>query len=408
MRPRCLPLGPTGCTGFGLPGHGVTRTGSPPQNISARVPSGLQRVAVPIPWGRLPAQSLNVRYARMGNRERRPDMIGIVNDDPQSPKIELHVHLEGTVRAATLLEIARRNGVTLPATTVDDLSELYQFRDFQHFIDVWVLITSVLRTAADFRQVVVDYAAEAASFGAVYLEGIFSPGRVDHSVPWDEIFSGYCDGARQAQEEHGVIVRLTPDIHRGASIEVACAVARWAVRFKESGVVGLGLGGLEADYPPEPYAPAFAIARDSEIGSVPHAGEVAGPASIRGALDALGADRIRHGIRAIEDPSLVSELADREIVLDVCPTSNLRTGAVASLADHPLPKLMAGGVVCSISTDDPAMFNTDLVREYQVAADLGCSPEVAFRAGIRGALCDKDTRSRLKRIADSFSWAASA
>ena len=331
-------------------------------------------------------------------------MIGIMNDDSRSPKIELHVHFEGTVRAATLLEIARRNDVALPATTVDGLSELYQFRDFQHFIDVWVLITSILRTAMDFRQVVVDYAAEAASLGAVYLEGIFSPGRVDPGVPWDEIFSGYCDGARQAEEEHGVIVRLTPDIHRGASTEVACEVARWAVRFKESGVVGLGLGGLEADYPPEPYAPAFAIARDGEIGSVPHAGEVAGPASIRGALDALGADRIRHGIRAIEDPGLVSELADRGIVLDVCPTSNLRTGAVASLADHPLPKLMAAGVVCSISTDDPAMFDTDLVREYEVAAGLGCSPEVAFRAGVRGALCDRDTRSRLQRIGDSFSW----
>ena len=304
-----------------------------------------------------------------------------------------------------MLEIARRNQVALPATTVEGLSELYQFRDFQHFIDVWVLITSVMRTGADFRQVVVEYAAEAASFGAVYLEAIFSPGRVAHGVPWDEVFSGYCDGARQAEEEQGVIVRLTPDINRGASIEVASEVARWAVRFKEHGVVGLGLGGLETDYPPEPYAPAFAIARSGGIGSVPHAGEVAGPASIRGALDALGADRIRHGIRAIEDPSLVSELADRGIVLDVCPTSNLRTGAVTHLADHPLPKLMAAGVLCSISTDDPAMFDTDLAHEYEVAADLGCSPEIAFRTGILGALCDQGTRSRLQRIADSFPWA---
>jgi aminodeoxyfutalosine deaminase len=328
--------------------------------------------------------------------------------DDHSPKIELHVHLEGTVRAPTLLEIARRNDVALPATTVEDLSEMYQFRDFQHFIDVWVLITSVMRTAEDYRMIVLDYAAEAASFGAVYLEGIFSPGRADRHVPWGEIFCGYCDGARQAEEEHGVIVRLTPDIHRGASMEVACEVARLAVRFKDRGVVGLGLGGLEADYPPEPYAPAFAIAKGGGIGSVPHAGEMAGPASIRGALDALGADRIRHGIRAIEDPSLVSELADRGIVLDVCPTSNLKTGAVTSLHDHPLPKLVAAGVACSVSTDDPAMFDTDLAREYEVAADLGCSPEVAFRAGARGALCDEDTRLKLQRIADSFSWTADA
>jgi Adenosine deaminase len=213
------------------------------------------------------------------------------------PKIELHVHLEGTVRAGTLLQIARRNGVPLPADSVEGLAALYEFRDFAHFLDVWLLTTGALRTERDFRQIVVDYAAEAASYGAVYLEGIFTPAEpVGRGVGWDEVFTGYCDGAQQAAELHGVQIRLTPDIPRSYPLEAAELTVRHAVTYRDRGVVGVGLGGPETEFPPEPYAGVFAVAREGGLGSVPHAGEVAGPASIRGALDALGADRIRHGI----------------------------------------------------------------------------------------------------------------
>jgi aminodeoxyfutalosine deaminase len=323
------------------------------------------------------------------------------------PKIELHVHLEGTVRAPTLLEIARRNDYALPADTVEGLAELYEYRDFEHFIETWILTTHAMRTADDFRQVVVDYAAEAASHGAVYLEAIFSPAeRISRGVDWDEIFSGYCDGAQEAEELHGVTVRLTPDIYRGATAEQAETVVHYAAAYRERGVVGVGLGGLEAQYPPEPYAAVFALAKDEGLGSVPHAGEHAGPESIRGALDALGADRIRHGIRAVDDPGLVAELAAREIVCDVTPVSNVRTGAVPSLAEHPLPKLAAAGVLCSISTDDPAMFDTDLQREYEAVRSLGVDPRAAFEAGVAGALCDERTRAALAARGASHDWAA--
>src|SRR5207248_5485383 len=152
------------------------------------------------------------------------------------------------------------------------------------------------------------------------------------------------------------------------------------------GGVGVGVGGLEAGDPPDPCRQVFAYARSLGLGSVPHAGEVAGAASVRGALEALGADRLRHGIRAEEDPGLVREIAGRGIVLDVCPISNLRTGAVASLADHPLPRVVAAGVHCSISTDDPAMFDTDLTRDYEAACSFGILPRTFFEAGLRGAL----------------------
>ena len=321
------------------------------------------------------------------------------------PKIELHVHLEGTVRARTLLQIARRNGVALPADSVEGLAGLYEFRDFAHFLEVWLLTTGALRTEQDFRQVVADYATEAASHGAVYLEGIFTPAEAaGRGVAWDAVFAGYCDGAQQARERHGVEVRLTPDIPRGFPLEAADLTARYAVKYRDRGVVGLGLGGDEARFPPQPYAPAFALARDGGVGSVPHAGEAAGPASIRGALDALGADRIRHGIRAVEDPGLLRELAGRGTVLDVCPISNLRTGVVPSLAAHPLPDLVAAGVRCSVSTDDPAMFGTDLTADYAAALQLGASGQACYQAGLHGALCDEPTRAALRRAGEAAGW----
>jgi aminodeoxyfutalosine deaminase len=317
------------------------------------------------------------------------------------PKIELHVHLEGTVRPDTLRAIAKRNDYALP----DDLESLYRFRDFAHFIEVWILTTNALRTAEDFRQVVVDYAEEARSHGCVYLEGIFSPAeRVRRGCAWDEIYEGVCEGAQEARERHGVEVRLTPDIPRGFTQEEARATVEWAARFRERGVVGVGLGGLEAQFPPEPYEPAFTLARSLGLASVPHAGEAAGASSVRGALEELGADRIRHGIRSVEDPGLVAELAGRGTVLDVCPLSNLRTGVVGSLEQHPLPQLVAAGVRCSISTDDPAMFDTDLTRDYEAAAALGVSPRAAYEAGLAGALCEDETRGRLQQIGDAFAW----
>ena len=323
------------------------------------------------------------------------------------PKIELHVHLEGTVRPATLLAIARRNDYPLPAETVEGLRTLYEFRDFAHFIEVWILTTNALQRADDFRQVVVDYAGEAASHGAVYIEGIFSPAeRAMRGVDWDEMFTGYCDGADEARERHGVEVRLTPDIPRGFALDDAETTVRYAAKYRSRGVLGVGLGGLEAEFPPEPFEPAFAAARAAGLASVPHAGEAAGPPSVRGALDALGAQRVRHGIRAAEDSGLLRELVDRRVVLDVCPLSNLRTRVVPSLEEHPLPQLVAAGALCSISTDDPAMFGTDLGRDYSAACSFGIEPRAFYEAGLEGALCEEATKTRLREIGENFDWQA--
>jgi aminodeoxyfutalosine deaminase len=182
------------------------------------------------------------------------------------------------------------------------------------------------------------------------------------------------------------------------------ACVEYCATYRERGIVGVGLGGEENLYPPAPFAPVFERVRAAGLGSVPHAGEAAGPSSIRDALRLLRADRIRHGIRAVEDPALVLELLEAGVVLDVCPISNLRTGTVRSLAEHPLPDLMAVGIPCSISTDDPEMFDTDLVRTYAAATSLGLSPRSFYEAGLRGALCDPVTKADLSRVGAGFAW----
>jgi aminodeoxyfutalosine deaminase len=322
------------------------------------------------------------------------------------PKIELHVHLEGTLRPHTLLAIAEKNGVTLPAETPDGLIELFRFTDLAHFIDIWLMVTACLRTADDFRRITVDYAGEAADQGAVYIEGIFAPLQlVRRGIAWEDVYEGFCDGIAEAREVHGIEMRLTPDLTRNATPEEIDASLRYAIAYRDRGVVGLGLGAFELEYPPDLYIEPFARAREGGLGSVPHAGELGGPDAIRDALDLLHADRLRHGIRAIEDPELIAELAERGTVLDVCPVSNVRVGVVASLEEHPLPRLVAAGVKCSLSTDDPPMFDTSLTSEYAAACSLGLHPKTFYEAGIAGALCDERTRSGLVAIGEAFDWA---
>jgi aminodeoxyfutalosine deaminase len=321
------------------------------------------------------------------------------------PKIELHVHFEGTVQPETLLAAARRNEISLPADTVEGILELYRFTDFGNFIQTWLLVTAALHTADDFREIVVDYAEEAARHGAVYIEGIFSPAQnVRRGVGWQQVFEGYCDGIQAAREETGVEIRLTPDMTRGATPEEVDETVRWCIAYRERGVVGLGLGGYEAEYPAELYADAFREAIDAGLGSVPHAGEVVGPESVWSALEHLHADRVRHGFRSIEDPALVRELATRGTVLDTSPLSNVEIGLVSSLEEHPIRGLVASGVRCSLSTDDPAMFDTDLTREYAAAAELGLHPKTFYEIAVAGALCDEETRAQLARIGTEFDW----
>jgi aminodeoxyfutalosine deaminase len=292
-----------------------------------------------------------------------------------APKAELHVHLEGSIQPATLLTLARRNGAALPADTVEGLRQWFTFRSFEHFIEIYVTITRCLKTLEDYEYIVYEFGAEMARQNVHYAEVTFSPGtHFFLGVPHDVYFAGLIRGRERARADFGVAINWIFDLVRGIkdparSNQLADYTTGVAIEGMADGVVALGLGGLEAGNPPEPFAPWFDRARAAGLHSIPHAGETAGPASIWGALRTLGAERIGHGVRAIDDPVLVAYLADQCIPLEVNPTSNLRLGVYLSLAAHPLRRLHDAGVIVTIGSDDPPLFNTTLNDEVALLAD---------------------------------------
>ena len=286
-----------------------------------------------------------------------------------APKAELHVHLEGAIQPATLLELARRNGVDLPANSEAELRDWFTFRDFDHFVEIYVSITRCLRTAEDYRQIVRDFGAEMARQNVRYAEVTFSPS-THHAlgVPQDVWFSGLSQGRDEIKRDFGVEVNWVFDIVRNSILHQGITsradyTTGVAIEGQSEGVVALGLGGAEAGAPPEPYAPWFERARAAGLHSNPHAGELAGPESIWGALRVLGAERIGHGVRAIDDPALVRYLAEQRVPIEVSPTSNLRLGVYPDYARHPLRALHEAGVIVTVNSDDPPLFNTTLNDE---------------------------------------------
>jgi adenosine deaminase len=286
-----------------------------------------------------------------------------------APKAELHVHLEGAILPATLLIIAERNGVPLPAGDEAGIRAWFNYRDFSHFIEIYVTISRCLRALDDYELIAYEFGAEMARQHVRYAEVTFSPSTHHHlGVPHDTYFEGLSRGRARARADFGVefnwifdIVRGIPDpddLRRRADYTLAVAL-----ECMHDGVVALGLGGAEAAGPPEPFAPWFERARAAGLHSAPHAGETAGPESIWGAIRALGAERIGHGVRAIEDPALIEHLRDHQIPIEVNPTSNIRLGVYPSYAAHPLPRLYAAGVPLTVNSDDPPLFNTTLNEE---------------------------------------------
>lgn len=286
------------------------------------------------------------------------------------PKVELHLHLEGSIRPATLLTLARGNQVPLPAKDLEGLRSFYRFTDFDHFLKVYFAISGCLKTAADFGLIVYELGAEMARQNVRYAEVTFTPFNhvINTGLSFDEVMEGLNGGRARAQTEFGVEMSWILDIVRDQS-DTRHQVVEWAISAQDRGVVGLGLGGTERGHPAEWFGDAFSFAREAGLHSVPHAGEVAGPASVWDAIRILGAERVGHGVRSIEDPSLVAYLQQHQIPLEVCPTSNVCLGVYASYEEHPLRALWEKDVYLTINSDDPPMFDTDLVREYQVLVD---------------------------------------
>ena len=268
------------------------------------------------------------------------------------PKAEIHVHLEGTVRPATLEEFSAREGVRISRG----------FTDLNSFVEMYMMTTRVMIRPGDYTRVVREYAEGAARAGVRYAELEISP------ALGPRVFESIYEAAEVASQQRDVVLRLVLGLGRVEPAELK-QQALDATR-DVPGLIALGLGGPEQGFPAEPFAEVVAEAKRRGLRSAPHAGENAGPELIREALDALQADRIQHGVRAVEDPALVAELAERRIPLAVCPTSNVRLGVVRSLEEHPLRRLWDAGVSVSVNTDDPGFFDCDLLGEYAIAGRL--------------------------------------
>ncbi len=320
------------------------------------------------------------------------------------PKVELHVHLEGSIQPETLIELARHNSVALPADTVEGLRQWYRFTDFRHFIEIYLTISCCICSPEDIELIARDFLRHQAAQNVRYSEVTFTPYthfRANRQIPFDEQFDALSRARQWGIEELGVAANWVLDIARNARpIEHGLQVAEWAINGKDRGVVALGLGGLEAGNPPELFKEAFDLARAAGLASVPHAGEIAGAESVRGAIETLQARRIGHGVRCLEDASLVATLRERQIPLEVCPTSNICLGVAPSIAEHPLPRLMDEGLYVTINSDDPPMFNTSLTNEYlSVAETFGFGIETieqfALNA-VRATLLPEPARARME------------
>jgi aminodeoxyfutalosine deaminase len=330
----------------------------------------------------------------------------------QMPKVELHVHLEGSIRPATLLALARRDHVPLPAGDLDGLREFYRFTDFGHFLQVYFTISSCLKTPDDFGLIAYEFGADMARQHIRYAEVTFTPHThvTNAGLRFDEILAGLNAGRARAQADFSVEIAWVLDIVRD-NPDSRHQVANWAVAAMDRGVVGFGLGGSEAGHPPEGFADAFALAREAGLHSVPHAGEVAGPQSVWGAIRILGAERIGHGVRSVEDRQLLDYLRERQIPLEICPTSNLCLGVYPTYEAHPIRRLVEEGIYVTVNSDDPPMFNTDLVHEYEMLADhLGFSAaeleqlslnalRASFLPAPRKAALEREFLSEFSRLA---------
>lgn len=286
------------------------------------------------------------------------------------PKVDLHVHLEGSIRPVTLLKLAERNSIHLPAQDEEGVRAFYQFDDFAHFIQVYVTVTSCLRTVDDYRLVAYEFGQDCARQNIRYAEVTFSiltNVRLT-GLPWRDILAGLNAGRERAKAELGVDWRWVFDIVRDLP-ETQQAVLEMALAARDQGVIALGLGGSEQRHPAHWFADTFQRARQAGLARVPHAGEFEGPESILEAIQLLSADRIGHGVRCIEDTDLMDKLRSRQIPLEICPTSNVRLGIYPDYPAHPLRRLWDEGLAITVNSDDPPLFGTNLTHEYEILVE---------------------------------------
>jgi adenosine deaminase len=314
------------------------------------------------------------------------------------PKAELHVHLEGTATPDLVRRIAERNGLEVPEG-VFAAPDRFAWRDFLDFLNTYNLVCSVIRTGEDYRDITYEYLAGCARDGAIYVELTAS---IDHSriagIGDAEHWEGIAAGIDDARRDHGIEARILSVAVRNYGVERAIEIAELTAARPHPYIVGFSLAGDEAGYPPEPFVEAYRVAEAAGLGCTVHAGEWAGADSVRGALE-LPVTRISHGVRAIEDPALVDELARRQITLEVCPTSNVVLGVFPTYEEHPFLALRDAGIPLTLGSDDPPYFGASVGGEYAVAREhfgLDDAQLIAItRNAVEASFAEPELRSKL-------------
>ncbi len=316
------------------------------------------------------------------------------------PKAEIHLHLEGAIPIETLYGFARRAGARSGIGSIEDLKAKMAYRDFSHFIEVWTWKNTFIQGYADFETIAYEVLRSLSREHIRYVEAHYSPGDYYmQGLKTDGITESVLAGAARARSDFGIRCGLIIDLVRDHGPDVGMVRLKEATPYLGKGVVAVGLGGSEAEHPPAAYAGVYRAARDRGFHLTAHAGEVAGPESIRDAVIELGAERIGHGVRASEDPEVVALLRAREIPLEMCVISNVRTGVIRSVAEHPVRRYFDDGLVVTVNSDDPVMFDTTLTTEYlALAGELGFSreeiEEVALN-GVRSSFLPGEDRARM-------------
>jgi adenosine deaminase/aminodeoxyfutalosine deaminase len=327
------------------------------------------------------------------------------------PKVELHVHHVGSASPHTVAGLAARHAGSTPVPADPDLlADYFQFTDFAHFITVYLSVVDLIRDPDDVATLTYDIAADLAAQQVRYAELTLTPySSIIRGIPAEAFCEAVEDARRRAERDHGIRLRWCFDIPGEAGVPSADITLDVALKQRPDGLVSFGLGGPELGVPRADFAQHFAAARAAGLRSVPHAGESTGPQTVWDALRHLGAQRIGHGIAAARDEELMAYLRENDIPLEVCPTSNVCTRAVASLAEHPLPVLTAAGVPVTINSDDPPMFSTTLNHEYAVAAQLldldAAGVAELARQGVRYSFLDATDKAALLSEIDEYTAA---
>ncbi|MEV0724522.1 adenosine deaminase [Micromonospora purpureochromogenes] len=325
------------------------------------------------------------------------------------PKVELHVHHVGSASPRIVAELAARHEGRSPVPADPAaLADYFAFRDFAHFIEVYLSVVDLIRDPEDVWILTHEVARELARQQVRYAELTITPySHVRRGIPAPAFCEAIEDARKRAEADFGIALRWCFDIPGEAGLPAAEETLRIALEERPDGLISFGLGGPEIGVPRPQFKPYFDQARAAGLRSVPHAGETTGPQTVWDALRDLGAERIGHGISAAEDPELLAYLAEHRIALEVCPTSNVRTRAVARLEEHPLRRLVDAGVLVSINSDDPPMFGTTLNDEYAVAAallDVGPEGVAALaRDGVTASFLEPGEKARISAEIDAWS-----